>query len=186
MGKEELYLCVLRKFTENQRDTAGQIKDALEHDEYEIAERLSHTLKGLSGNIGAEALQKKAEALEHGIRSRAEQSELERLLNETGELLAAIIAELDRELPDAAVESDTGRPEGESSPEALLSVLEKLEPFLKANKPKKCAEVLAESRGLVWPQTLRKEAEQLDKLICSYRFKDALTLLEAMQTKLRG
>jgi len=186
MGKETLYLSVLQKFSEHQRNATEKIRGALDKGERDTAERLAHTLKGLSGNIGAEELQERAEALEQKIRSGAEPGELDCLMNDTEGLLAQIIAELDSKLPKAKNESAADQPADESSPEELLSVLEKLGPFLKASKPKKCTEVLSEYHDLVWPPSLRKEAERLDKLASRYKFKEAYLLLEALQTKLRG
>ncbi len=183
MGKEDLYLCVLRKFSENQRHAVEEIQSALDKNEREAAVRFAHTLKGLSGSIGAGKLQKKAEALERKIQSEAERSELDRLLNETNALLSPIIAELDCKLPGPEIASKSAQP---SSTEELLAALEQLEPCLVASKPKKCKEVLAGYRKLVWPCDLRKEATQLDNLTCHYRFKEALEVLNTLQTKLKG
>jgi len=186
MGNETLYLQVLEKFSANQKNAVSGIIEALEKDDRESAERLAHTLKGLSGSIGASALQAKAEALEREIRGGAPMSELTDLLEETEKLLAALIAETEK-LPKV---SETAECPPADAPEAtarqITAVLDKLRPALLASKPKKCKEILREYRMLVWPGNVREEAAELDKLICRYRFQEALELIKAIKAKLRG
>jgi two-component system sensor histidine kinase/response regulator len=186
MGKDELYLNVLRKYSENQKDATEQIRTALDKNERETAKRLAHTLKGLSGSIGAEKLQDKAATLEKRIQDGAERNELEGLLHEAEQLLFPIISELERKLPDCAHKDTEKKPAATTPVKKLLIALEELEPCLRASKPKKCVEVLAEYRNLVWPDDLCEDAAQLDNLTCHYKFKDALELLHSLQTRLKG
>ncbi len=186
MGKEDLYLCVLRKFAENQRHAIEEIRTVLDKNEHETAVRLAHTLKGLSGSIGAVRLQKKAAILEQKIQSDADRSELDRLVMETDALLSPIIAELDCKLPDAVEQPEPVQTAKPSAPGELFAALEQLKPCLVASKPKRCKETLSEYHNLVWPCDLRKEAAQLENLTCHYRFKEALEVLSTLQTKLKG
>ena len=66
-GNTLLYRQLLHRFYENHAQDVGKIAQALEQKEYARAERLAHTVKGVSGQIGAHALQRAAKALEQGI-----------------------------------------------------------------------------------------------------------------------
>src|SRR3990172_9375788 len=68
LGKKPLYLSMLRKFIAGQKSATAEIAKALEGNDRGAAERLAHTLKGVSGNIGATGLQQLAEKLEAAIR----------------------------------------------------------------------------------------------------------------------
>ena len=63
-GKTKSYIKLLQKFSENQADAIPQITLALSSDDTETAIRLAHTLKGVSGSIGATGLQESAAKLE--------------------------------------------------------------------------------------------------------------------------
>ncbi|MFM7192756.1 MAG: response regulator, partial [Microcystaceae cyanobacterium] len=64
LGKKTLYLSMLRKFLASQSSFQSQITAALETGDHQTAERLAHTLKGVAGNIGANAVQEAARQLE--------------------------------------------------------------------------------------------------------------------------
>ena len=186
MGNEALYLQVLEKFSINQRGAISGVIEALEKGDREGAERLAHTLKGLCGSIGASALQKKAEALEKEIRSGTPAEELTGLLDETEKLLASLISGIER-LPKAA-DADSVVPEGAAVTPAkdLIAVLDRLRPGLLESKPKKCKEVLREYRAMVWPESVRRDAAELESLVCRYKFQEALELIMTIKAKLRG
>ncbi len=72
------------------------------------------------------------------------------------------------------------------SPELLLELLSKMAPFVQNRKPKPCKEIMAEISGYAWPDEYAKEIVALDRLIGKYKFKEALPLVEALQSKLKG
>jgi signal transduction histidine kinase/ABC-type amino acid transport substrate-binding protein/DNA-binding response OmpR family regulator/HPt (histidine-containing phosphotransfer) domain-containing protein/HAMP domain-containing protein len=67
-GNTGLYKSLLTKFIDNQGDAGDKILGALETDLKDDAIRFAHTLKGVSGNIGAIELQEQAQAVETMIR----------------------------------------------------------------------------------------------------------------------
>ncbi len=70
MGRSTLYLSLLRKFPSNQREAVQQIRAALDKDDWVAAERLAHTLKGVAGTIGANALQTLAADLDQLLKAK--------------------------------------------------------------------------------------------------------------------
>jgi CheY-like chemotaxis protein len=103
-GDRGLLARLLRKFTENQGDVAERIRRAMENGDYGLAEREAHTLKSVSGSIGAMSINALAAELEHTFRNRAPAaSEVDRL----AERVEVVIAEIAAWSPPASVASPT-------------------------------------------------------------------------------
>jgi len=69
MGQDDRYLALLRGFATEQADTGEHIAVALAQSDMVAVERLAHTLKGLAGTIGADALHSAAQAVEDAVRA---------------------------------------------------------------------------------------------------------------------
>ncbi len=113
MGREKLYLTLLEKFVSGHRDFAIQLDNALAQDDRETAERLAHTLKGSSAQIGANQLAASAEKLESAIRAHAAANLIAPLRTETvqgsAELVDSLLQLLPRRTPAAAAQIDKAR-----------------------------------------------------------------------------
>ena len=70
-GNVKVYQRILQSFAADQKDTAGEIRAALDAKDYQRAQRLAHTVKGVAGNISANALFAAAADLESGLAGRA-------------------------------------------------------------------------------------------------------------------
>lgn len=68
-GDTALYLWILNAFLQDQEEAFAKIANALNDDDYKLAERIFHTTRGLAGNIGATALQELAEKLEIAMKN---------------------------------------------------------------------------------------------------------------------
>lgn len=68
MGKKKLYLALLARFIEGQRHTSRDITAALVAGDVATPQRLAHTVRGVSGSIGATALQGVAGELEQALK----------------------------------------------------------------------------------------------------------------------
>jgi PAS domain S-box-containing protein len=68
-GSVKSYLRLLEKFADNQADAIAQIRQAVDQGDGETAVRLAHTLKGVSGSIGADALQQVATEVEAALQA---------------------------------------------------------------------------------------------------------------------
>jgi len=70
MGDDmELYLTILETFLADHTNDLNKIQDSLKQNDFESAIRATHTLKGVSGNIGALAVFESTQQLEHCIRN---------------------------------------------------------------------------------------------------------------------
>jgi two-component system sensor histidine kinase/response regulator len=99
LGKHESYIALLRKFISGQVGAPKTIRAALREDEFETAERAAHTLKGVSGTIGATEIQEKAELLEAAINERRDSSSQETMILELETRLSKLIDHLTAAIP---------------------------------------------------------------------------------------
>ena len=66
-NKKSLYLSILEKFCDNNQQICNELINKIEEKDFETAHRLIHTLKGVSGNIGAEAVNEQSKLVESSI-----------------------------------------------------------------------------------------------------------------------
>jgi len=96
------YLSMLEKYVAGQRGAVDEIRAALAQGDRATATRLAHTTKGVSGNIGATAVQQRAEVVEHSVMNPASPSaELEPLVDALQALLQPLVEALSAHLPQA-------------------------------------------------------------------------------------
>jgi len=98
-GKVRLYLSSLRKFAAGRRTTCDEIRAALDGGEWQTAERLAHTMKGLAGMIGADEVQSRAAELETALAEQAPRGAVEGAIEALRQPLGALVAVLDSRLP---------------------------------------------------------------------------------------
>ena len=180
-GNKKLYMELLEKFRRDYADALDQIDQAFKQGDRETAQRLAHTVKGVSGNIGAVDIQSAAaevesafkEGLDDEISGRLEH--LERELDPVIKTLAALDPLKDESESRAA----------EADPEELLALLEELQPHVQKSRLKQSKELIQKASQFSWPADLANEASQLAKLISKYKYKDAQPVIESMIEKLK-
>ena len=94
-GNQKLYKDLLRKFHDDYPETTDRIKAALAAGDYELAQRLAHTVKGVAGTIGALDMQAGAGELEMAIKNDREDVQdlidtFDQLLQTTIQVLSAV------------------------------------------------------------------------------------------------
>ena len=184
LGKKELYINLLKKYVSGQKNVFVEMENMLSKGDWRSAERLAHTLKGVSGTIGAVTIQHKAEILETALRKHTSFDLLNPLMRETNVMLDEIITHLENLLPE---EEDISKNEKSfSKPEELLKVLEKIKPFVETRKPKKCAEIMKEYKELIWPSQFQMQAAEFQKLVSRYKFKEAMDILKLLTANIKN
>jgi two-component system sensor histidine kinase/response regulator len=102
MGKKTLYLAMLRRYVDGQKDVVRQIREALAQGDAATAERLAHTTKAVSANVGAVHVQERAAELEAALRQGAPAAQLEALLAALHQPMSELLAALQQQLAEAA------------------------------------------------------------------------------------
>ena len=99
MGKKPLYLAMLQKYVKGQKACVQNIHDALGATDKATAQRVAHTLKGVSGTIGATAIAGYAETIEQAIRGDHPQTDVELAISALEGPLATLMRDLEAWLP---------------------------------------------------------------------------------------
>ncbi len=104
MGRQPLYLVLLRKFAGSQASAVRDIRAALDAGDIGLAERIAHTLKGVAGSIGATELERDASALETAIHAKATRDMIDAALLPASLRLDTLVAGLNEKLPATAAQ----------------------------------------------------------------------------------
>ena len=172
LGKKPLYLSMLRKFVAGQQSAAAEIARALEADLPTAAERLAHTLKSVSGTIGATGLQGLAENLETAIRDSRPREEIDARLDALKMPLACLLNQLAEQLPE-----ERGKTAGTAAPAQLRAVCDRLAAML-ADDDAEAVDVLDAHAGLL-NAAFPRHYRLIDDGIQSFNFEAALAALRA-------
>ena len=171
LNKPKRYLDMLRGFALNQSDAADLIDRALRAGDPATAERLSHTLKGLAGNIGAAALQQQAAQLEHALREHLPDNEIRQHLATLAQGLERQVNAINLSLPPLVPDQEVGQIDRQKSAE----VLQQIEQLLGADDPK--VERLWKEHEALLKAALSRHYRALDEAIRQFDFEQALAIL---------
>ena len=169
-NKQNLYLSILEKFYSNNQNVITEIKSTLDKEDHETAQRLIHTLKGVTGNIGADNLHKKTKLVEESIREK-DSEKIEEGLNklnlELKELFSNISGHLnfDSESVNAKVDE---------------SLIQKLLPELAININKKSPKSKQTIEDLEKAGYENKVFDEIKNAVNKYDFKKAIELFNEL------
>jgi HPt (histidine-containing phosphotransfer) domain-containing protein len=98
-GNHAMYRRLLRDFAREHREDVSAIGTALALQDIERAERLAHTLKGVTGAIGAEAAYQAAADLDEALRQGLEPSDCRPLVEALRLAMEPLLADLHAVFP---------------------------------------------------------------------------------------
>jgi len=128
-GNVRSYINLLQKFAENQADVISKITTAIKSGVQDEAIRYAHTLKGVSGNIGADELLKSASDLEVAIKDGANE-QIDRLIEITGFEMARVLGLIKSMVSQSATASANAPGKlPEDINEQLQTLMNKLEEY---------------------------------------------------------
>jgi CheY-like chemotaxis protein len=187
-GNRKLYRKLLNKFRCNHAHVANDIKNALDMDDLEAAAGLVHTIKGLSGNIGAKELHLIAVDLEAALRQESNENIAERLVSfsEALDLVVDSIGALELQEQGTAKTRSSAPPVAKSMDrDQIISLLGELRQLLEED----------DTRAIRTFETLRKAVPagmaenvltDLDKHLEGYAFEKALETLNLLDQALNN
>jgi two-component system sensor histidine kinase/response regulator len=171
-GNPRLYLDILRKYIEGQSGVIQRIREALAAGDRSTAERLVHTAKGVSGNIGAGGVQAVCAELEEAVRAGSETPDV---IARCDDALSVMIGRL-RSALGGRTQSELGSaPVGAAR---LTPVLRKIGSLLNDNDAD-VIDVMIEHSAML-RAALREDAyREIEKLIGGFEFEAAVFRLNA-------
>ncbi len=167
LGKRQLYIDQLRGFAERFTDLLDALQQGLEQDPDDLYQTI-HSLKGLSGNIGATHL--------YTLASDWTREKKPALLDELLQALQATIEEIEHHFPakPQAVESDKPL----LDPSQRQSLFSALGAALTARRPRKIQSIVEELQRHRLSPPDQELFNQLRALIRTYQYSEAYKLLE--------
>jgi len=176
-GNQKLYVSLLRQFCQSQGDAVERIGVALAEQDFTGAGRIMHTIKGVSGNIGAVAAQEQAARLETLVRDNESLAVLQRALQEFDVIIATLIGYI--KLIPGIIETETPVKTTALDRDAFRLVLAKLIDYL----------VDDDSEAIDYFDSVRDQFRivcnavdfaLLDKAVHEFEFSQALQQLSAL------
>jgi two-component system sensor histidine kinase/response regulator len=176
VGNKNLYIDLLRRYSEGQRDAVRKIADALAARDRGLAERLAHTLKGVSGNIGAAGVQAAAGELEAAIAGERDARHTEELVGRLSSITAETIGRIDAALAETkpnenASENPVSHP--------LAEIVGKLERYAQ-DSDCEALDYLATVRDELVSLCGPERAGRLEATLRAYNFKAAINELKGI------
>jgi two-component system, sensor histidine kinase and response regulator len=175
-GNKKLYRDLLIKFHRDNQDITEQIQKALEQKDFELAQRLAHTIKGVAGNIGATEIQKAAEVVELQIKNN-QLTDINNLIQNLKEKLEVPMTDLNALAESQQNAKSSGKEKPVRTTDQLKTFLKDLEPLLKKRKPKPCKEIIEQINQFIWPDDYADLLNDLSIHVAKYKFKDAAKTL---------
>ena len=173
-GDGGLYRDLLNRYAAGQADAPARIRVALAAGDRQTAERLAHTLKGVSGNIGAVLIQALAADLEQALRQGASLTGIEAPLSQVGTALGDLIAGLSRELPAESMAA----PPAITDRALLTPIVQRLESLL-YDDDTEAVDWFAQHRAQLAGSLDHERFQALAQAISDYDFTEALRHLTA-------
>jgi len=175
MGQETLYLTMLGMFVDGQTGVTKDILNALDNNDWDAAAGLAHTLRGVSGTVGASNVQQLAAKLESDIRQREPRLALEAPLDALKDKLDHLIVQLEQRLPKKNEHTTVG-----VDGKKLHLVCEQLKHLLGSSDSAACAlfDANADLLNTAFPQHYR----EIENAIRQFDFTAALATLAAATT----
>jgi HPt (histidine-containing phosphotransfer) domain-containing protein len=182
-GNKSLYMNLLSKFHRDYADATSQIKSALDNGEHELVQRLVHTVKGVSGSIGALDLENTASEMETALRKESA-SDLEDLLDQFDKELNIVLDSI-RNAVGVDFKQEEYRSKGPVADEEVLQrLLLRLRPYVLEREAKPCKEIVKEIDGYIWPDEYVQGLKDLSRYVEKYMFKEGQDLLSQIMEQL--
>jgi two-component system sensor histidine kinase/response regulator len=179
LGKTPLYLSMLRKYMTSQQNTSVELRAALDADDQAKAERIAHSAKGVSGNIGASGLQQMAAEIEKMVKEGASRDAIEARIVPFEQAQSAMIMALKAAVPAEKTKNVSEAPDTSKAAE----VLSRLSTLL-AEDDSEAGDVLEEHLDLLRFVLGAEEFTKFDLAIKQFDFEKALGVLKNRATAL--
>lgn len=172
MNDSMLYLKLLRKVAENHSGFIAEFDAATDTGDWETAQRLAHSLKGVAGNIGAESLQSACMALEALAKDHQTDAESREAAKYELERVLGSIATLESIDDDA---HHIHHVDSVKLTDVLSTLLQQINEF-----DTSAQETLGNNRDILSNGKLKPLSRSLDKALGAYDFDAARTVVEKM------
>ena len=190
-GKDALFIELLQKFMAHHHDTDSQIQRALKNNAWDEALRHAHTVKSVSGNIGAIALAERAAKLEVAIQNSGirpsdtmrneskDEMDIPSLLQDFSTDLAHLIENIEIFLSQMNNDAHESKVSKTSDPEQWKHQLNALRTFLEDDDGE-ALDIVNEMMAAAPDNINKADLIRLKERVEQFEFEEALEMLEQM------
>ncbi|MCP3925567.1 MAG: transporter substrate-binding domain-containing protein [Desulfobacterales bacterium] len=182
-GNKKLYRDLLYKFYIDNQDLTKRVREALIKNNMDVVKQLLHTIKGVSGNIGARELHDAAITLDECIKMNNSE-DIEVLLTLFNRIIVKIFSGLTPLVKEMVDEQKKGQDKIQGTKEEFFEILLSLNSFVKKLRPRESKEILAKILSNEWPEEYVVEIVKLEEYINRYKFRDAEKVIEKIIQKI--
>jgi signal transduction histidine kinase/CheY-like chemotaxis protein len=172
-GNEKIYQKILHKFRDTQAGASQRIRTALESGDHTAAGREVHTLIGVAGNIGADAVHAQAKSLEKHIKQGTSADAALTVLDQTLEALVESLAAMPGWIKPV--------PAGASLD--LAPLLDKFQGLLEDSSAE-AGDLLPQIESRLEDDEPKRRFQTISDLVEDYEYEEALDLLGQLRNKL--
>ncbi len=180
-GNKQLYTKLLCKFKDGQENTVEQIKAALQAGDTETAVRLAHTVKGVSGNLGADNLYQVAAELEKAIKEGKKPADV--IMSEFDSQIKIVMNGIRVLEERLAVQQETEHIEARVDKETVKTLLQEITQLLESDLTEAMNRLETLNRHLA-NSPIYEEFKRLEKQIENFDTDAALETVETIAGKL--
>ena len=178
VGNSRLFVNLLRRFSKSQKDATDRILAALEQGDILSARRIAHTLKGVSGNLGALKIEAAAGelevAIEHGSATPLNISLIEKL----SRMMKLTVGNIESALSEIQEEPEIISPLSMTGSIPVEKMFE-LRHLLKEYDGESI-HYFKTLRGQAAASWAKKAMEAMEEALRSYNFPEALKILDSI------
>ncbi|MBU1172397.1 MAG: response regulator [Proteobacteria bacterium] len=184
-GNHGLYKKIMGTFIRDYSNASDLLLQCISHDDFEGAGKLAHTIKGVSGNIGAGDLYKVSSHLEKMIRD-LRTSELNDALNQFQRTLSIVLDSLGKMMAEDRIHETMEKLDPSNEEQSLKDLLHKLKPLIAHRNPKACRDLVKDiekiSKGSPYAQDLLILGDRVKR----YQYEDAGPVLASLISRMEG
>ncbi|OHE70273.1 MAG: hypothetical protein A2413_02735 [Treponema sp. RIFOXYC1_FULL_61_9] len=184
VGNTKLYTELLCRYVEGQARTPANIREALKNNDKKTAERFAHTLKGVSGNIGAAEPQGLAGELEAAIAKGMSAAETEAILDLLELSLDSLIYRIRSGVADA-LEKGGEIPDVKGRRTVSAEMLEAIIGYAEKNDSE-AVDRFGMVREEIAASCPRGDFQKLDAVMKSYDLDAALAILKPLLVRVKN
>lgn len=171
-GRLAFYLSILRLFAIDHADDMARLRESIAQDDWVVAKRIAHTLKGSSGILGATGMQRLAAELETMIKEHHDLAAIERLSTSVESELHRLTTAILSALPEEAMVTR----ESEVDWAEIRQKLAELESMLRADSS--LANRFLERHTALLKAALGPLGAELEQRIEHFLYPEALEILQ--------
>ena len=176
-NNKKLYKNLILKFYEEFKTADDDIIKLMANNDWDTVRRIVHTIKGASGNLGAEELMKKAEILNNELKDKNSDIECQFFID-FNKALRSLICSVSGCFDNLKEAENKSELKSEIGLEELKMHFIMLKEKVKKHQAKCCIEIINKLENLILPENSKESMLTAFNLVKKYKFKDAESLID--------